>query len=62
MVAYCASSSIKFGDSEMKVTKSLIGFVVVIFDLLITFSFWCSMLAFKKLQLKVEGEIDGDTV
>lgn len=46
----------------MKVTKSLIGFVVVIFDLLITFSFWCSMLAFKKLQLKVEGEIDGDTV
>ena len=62
MVAYCASKSIKFGSGEVDVTKDLIGIVVVMFDLLITFGFWCSMLAFKKVQDKIEQEIDGDGV
>ena len=49
LVAYCASKSVKWGENEIDVTKNLIGIVVVVFDLLITFGFWCSMLAFKKL-------------
>ena len=62
MVAYCASKSVKWGENEIDVTKNLIGIVVVVFDLLITFGFWCSMLAFKKLQDKIELEIDGDGI
>ena len=62
MVAYCASKAVKFGENEIDVTKNLIGIVVVMFDLLITFGFWCSMLAFRKLQDKIESEIDGDGV
>ena len=50
MVARCSSGTINFGENEVKVTKSLIGLVVVFFDLIIVFSFWCSMLALKKLQ------------
>ena len=49
MVAYCASSSIRFGSNEVKVSKNTVGFVVVIFDLLITYGFWFAMLAFVKL-------------
>ena len=61
-MAYCASKSVKWGENEIDVTKNLIGIVVVVFDLLITFGFWCSMLAFKKLQDKIEEEIDGDGI
>ena len=58
MVAKCSSGSINFGENEVKVTKSLIGLVVVIFDLIAVFSFWCSMLALKKLQNTTESEIN----
>ena len=44
-MADCESTSIKFGGNEVKVTKSLVGIVVVFFDLAITFFFWCSMIA-----------------
>ena len=46
----------------MKVTKSFIGLVVVFCDLIIVFSFWCSMLALKKLQDTTEKEINGNIV
>ena len=62
MIAKCSSSSILFGESEVKVTKNLIGLVVVGFDLLITFTFWCSMLALKELQNTTEREIHAGTV
>ena len=62
MVARCSSGSINFGENEVKVTKSLIGLVVVFFDLIIVFSFWCSMLALKKLQDTTENEINAGIV
>lgn len=33
--------------------------IVVFFDLIMTFVFWCSMLALKKLQVAQENEIEG---
>ena len=50
MIAQCSSSSIKFGANDIKVTKNLIGVLVVLFDLGIVFTFWCSMIALKALQ------------
>lgn len=62
LVAKCSSSSILFGENEVKVTKNVIAIVVVIFDLIITFYFWCSMLALNKIQLATEREINAGTV
>lgn len=62
IVAKCSSSSILFGENEIKVTKNVIAMVVVIFDLVITFYFWCSMLALHKIQLATEREINAGTV
>jgi len=50
MIAPCSSSSIKWGANEIKVTKNLIGLLVVLFDIAIVFTFWCSMIALKSLQ------------
>ena len=62
MIVKCSSGSINFGAREIEVNKSLIGLVVVFFDLIIIFSFWCSMLALKKLQDTTENEISAGNV
>ena len=62
MVVKCSSSSINFGSAEVVVTKSLIGILVVLFDLFITFFFWCSLLSLKKLQTATEAEVNAGTV
>ena len=62
MVATCSSKSIKLGSNDVKVTKNVIGIVAVFFDLLITFFFWCSMLALSKLQQTTENEVQAGTV
>ena len=62
MVAKCSSGTINFGEREVKVTKNLIGIVVVFFDLIAVFSFWCSMLALRKLQDTTENEINAGIV
>ena len=49
MLAQCSSSSITIGDTELKMTKNLIGLIVVFLDLIIVFIFWCSMLGLKSL-------------
>ena len=49
MIASCSDSSINYFN-DLKVTKNLIGLVVVFFDLIITFFFWCSLMALKKFQ------------
>ncbi len=59
MIARCSSSHIQFGSSEVKVTKNLIGIIVVLSDLIMTFIFWCSMLSLKKLQVAQENEMEG---
>ena len=43
-------------------TKNVVGIVVVVFDLFITFVFWCSMMALNKLQDTTEKEINAGTV
>mmetsp|Transcript_4000 Transcript_4000/g.5299 ORF Transcript_4000/g.5299 Transcript_4000/m.5299 type:complete len:105 (+) Transcript_4000:637-951(+) len=50
------------GGEDVKVSKTLIGVIVVFFDLIITFIFWCSLLGLKKMQDAQEREINGDTV
>ena len=62
MVAQCSSSSIRFGANEVKVTKNLIGLLVVSFDLSVIFIFWCSMLALTKMQEVTENEINAERV
>ena len=62
MIIKCSSGSISFGENEEPVTKNTIGLVVVFFDLLIVFSFWCSMLSLKKLQDTTENEINSGSV
>ena len=62
MVVQCSSSSVTFGSSEVVVTKNVIGIVVVFFDLLITFFFWCSLISLDKLQLATEEEVNAGTV
>jgi len=49
MLAQCSSSSITLGETDIKVTKNLIGLIVVFLDLIIVFIFWCAMLGLKKL-------------
>ena len=61
MLAQCSASSISIGGSDVKVTKNVIGLVVVFFDLLITFLFWCMMLGLKEIQTTVKAEIFADT-
>ena len=61
MLAQCSASSISIGGSDVKVTKNVIGLVVVFFDLLITFLFWCMMLGLKEIQTTVKAEIFSDT-
>lgn len=61
-MADCESTSIKFGGNEVKVTKSLVGIVVVFFDLAITFFFWCSMIALNQLQDATENEVNQGVV
>lgn len=58
MLAQCSSSSITLGSADIKVTKNLIGLIVVFLDLIIVFIFWCSMLGLKKLQETAETEIN----
>ena len=62
MIVKCSSKNIYFGANELKVSKYHIGLVAVFFDLLIVFSFWCSMLALKKLQDTTENEINAGSV
>ena len=50
------------GGEDVKVTKTLIGVMVVFFDLIITFMFWFSLLGLKKMQQAQEREINGDSV
>ena len=47
LIASCSDGSIDYAGSVV-VTKGLIGVVVVMFDLVTTFFFWCSLLAMKK--------------
>ena len=61
-VASCSSSTIKFGSSEALVTKNVIGIMAVLFYLLITFIFYCALLALKKIQTLQEEEVDFATV
>ena len=49
MVASCSDTSIELFD-DIKVGKATVGVVVVLFDLLATFWFWCSMLALRKFH------------
>jgi len=46
LVASCSDASIEYAGTT--VTKGLVGLVVVIFDLIVTFYFWCSLMAMKK--------------
>ena len=62
LVVKCSASTINFGGNDVKVSKSAIGLVAVFFDLIIVFSFWCSMLALKQLQETAEREISAGTV
>ena len=62
MVASCSDAGIEYGVNGVYVTKNLIGLIVVFFDLLITFFFWCSLLAMKKFQDVTEAEVNGDVV
>ena len=63
MVASCSDGSIRFGgENGSEVTKNTVGVVVVLFDLLATFFFWCSLLAMKKFQDVVQAEVNGDVV
>ena len=50
------------GGEDVKVSKTLIGVIVVFFDLIITFIFWCSLLGLKKLQEAQEKEMNGEAV
>ena len=62
MVASCSDGSIRLGEDGTEVTKNTVGVVVVLFDLLATFFFWCSLLAMKKFQDVVQAEVNGDVV
>ena len=62
MLAQCSSSSITIGDTDWKMTKSLIGLIVVFLDLIIVFIFWCAMLGLKSLQQTTETEINQGSV
>ena len=62
MIASCSDSTILWGANDVSVTKNLIGVLVVMFDLLITFFFWCSLLALTKFQEVTENEVNGDVV
>jgi len=57
ILSSCSASSVSLGFDNLKASKSVIGIVVVIFDLVITFIFWCSMLALKKIQQVEQSEI-----
>ena len=61
LVASCSNAEIAY-ISDVKVTKNLIGILVVFFDLIITFWYWCSILALKKFQEVTEAEVNGDIV
>ena len=62
MLAQCSSSSIYIGDTNWKMTKNLIGLIVVFLDLCIVFVFWCAMLGLKSLQRTAETEINQGSV
>ena len=62
MLAQCSATTIQMGGEDVKVSKTLIGVIVVFFDLIITFIFWCSLLGLKKLQEAQEKEMNGEAV
>ena len=62
MIASCTDSEILWGANDISVTKNLIGVLVVMFDLLITFFFWCSLLALTKFQEVTTNEVNSDVV
>ena len=62
VLAKCSATTINMGGEDVKVTKTLIGVMVVFFDLIITFMFWFSLLGLKKMQQAQEREINGDSV
>ena len=62
MVASCSDTSITYFSDDILVTKNRIGILVVFFDLLVTFWFWCSILALKKFQETTRAEIDANEV
>ena len=63
MTAECREEEITIlGNEQWTVTRTKVGMIVVIFDLLIAFTLWISMVVLKPILKITEQEIDEDTI